>query len=184
MHLRHPAPREAWAAPPGRNDSKACHMSLEKENFLRSRLVTYLQKLNPSLRPLWGKMSVQQMIEHYTEDALRVASGRAVYTDVVTPPGTLQKYRDFLMSEKPFRPNTSNPLLREEPAPPRFSTVQASIGNLHEELIGFFEVFEKNPQLVTRNPIFGDLNFEQNVQLLYKHAIHHLRQFGADTQLG
>jgi len=45
-------------------------------------------------------------------------------------------------------------------------------------LIYFFEAFENDHNLVTRNPLFGDLNFEQNVQLLHKHALHHLRQFG------
>jgi hypothetical protein len=39
-------------------------------------------------------------------------------------------------------------------------------------LIYFFEAFENDHNLVTRNPLFGDLNFEQNVQLLHKHALH------------
>ena len=51
-------------------------MSIEKENFLRTRLVPLLQQLNPSTSPKWGKMDVQQMIEHYTQDAVSVASGR------------------------------------------------------------------------------------------------------------
>ncbi len=68
----------------------------------------------------------------------------------------------------------------EEPVHTRHATLQAAIGELQEELIAFFEAFEKDPHLLTRNPFFGDLNFEQNVQLLYKHALHHLRQFGAE----
>ena len=68
----------------------------------------------------------------------------------------------------------------EEPKPTHFKTVQAAIGALQQELIWFFEAFEKNPQLITRNPFFGDLNFDQNVQLLHKHALHHLRQFGVE----
>jgi hypothetical protein len=42
----------------------------------------------------------------------------------------------------------------------------------------FFTVFNKNNLRVTRNPFYGDLNYEQNVQLLHKHALHHLKQFG------
>ena len=83
-----------------------------------------------------------------------------------------------MMSDKPFKENTKNPLLGEEPAALRYKTVQGAIGALQQELIYFFEAFEKNPALITRNPFFGDLNFEQNVQLLHKHAIHHLSQFG------
>jgi hypothetical protein len=39
-------------------------------------------------------------------------------------------------------------------------------------------VFQENHMQQTRNPFFGDLNFEENVHLLYKHALHHLKQFG------
>lgn len=156
------------------------HMSIEKENFLRTKLVPCLQKINPSVPPKWGKMNLQQMIEHYAGDAVRNASGRLKIDTIITPPERLEAMREFMMSDKPFKENTKNPLMGEEPAPQHFKTIQAAIGALQQELIFFFEAFEKEPQGVTRNPFFGDLNFEQNVQLLYKHAMHHLRQFGAE----
>lgn len=155
-------------------------MSLEKENFLRTKLVTYLQRLDPATPPNWGKMNVQQMIEHYAGDAVRNASGRLKIDTILTPPENLERMREFMMSEKPFKENTINPLMGEEPAPLRNKTVQAAIGSLQQELIYFFEAYEKNPDMIIRNPFFGDLNFEQNVQLLYKHAMHHLRQFGVE----
>jgi len=155
-------------------------MSFEKENFLRTRVVRYMQQLDPAATPRWGKMNVQQMIEHFAGDAVRNASGRLKIEKIITPPDRLIQMREFMMSDKPFKENTKNPLLPEEPAPLRFNTVQAAIGALQQELIFFFEAFAKDPQLITRNPFFGDLNFEENVQLLYKHAIHHLRQFGTE----
>ena len=153
-------------------------MSIEKENFLRTRLVSYLQQLDPSSPSQWGKMNVQQMIEHLACDALPNANGRLKFDNIMTAPDHLKKKREFLMSEKPFKENTNNPLMGEEPSPLRYKTVQAAIGKLQQELITFFEVFEKKPEMVIRNPFFGDLNFEQNVQLLHKHALHHLKQFG------
>lgn len=155
-------------------------MSIEKENFLRTKLITCFQQLPPDRKPKWGKMSVQHMIEHYGGDAVRTASGRLKIDKIITPPQNLERMREFMMSDKPFKENTKNPLLGEEPSALRYKTLQGAIGALHQELILFFEAFQKQPQLVTRNPFFGDLNFEQNVQLLYKHAIHHLRQFGAE----
>jgi hypothetical protein len=155
-------------------------MSFEKENFLRTKLIRYLQQLDPATPPRWGRMNVQQMIEHLGGDAVRNASGRLKIEKMVTAPENLQRMREFLMSDKPFRENTRNPLLGEEPAPLRFKTPQAAIGALQQELIYFFEVFEMNHELLTRNPFFGDLNFDQNVQLLHKHALHHLRQFGVE----
>ena len=155
-------------------------MSLEKENFLRTKLVTCLQQLNPATPPRWGKMGVQQMIEHYGGDAVRNANGRLKIDKIITPPENLSRMREFMMSDKPFKENTQNPLMGEEPLPLRYKTVQAAIGALQQELIYFFEAFEKDPGFITRNPFFGDLNFEQSVQLLYKHALHHLRQFGVE----
>ncbi len=155
-------------------------MSFEKENFLRTRLVRYLQQLDPSTPPRWGSMNVQRMIEHYGGDAVRIANGRLKMEQIITPPQELDKWREFLMSERPFKKNLKNPLLGEQPAPYRYQTVQAAINEVQQELIYFFEVFEQQPQLTTRNPFFGDLNFEQNVQLLHKHALHHLRQFGVE----
>jgi hypothetical protein len=155
-------------------------MTFAKENFLRTKLVPLLQKLNPATPPRWGKMNVQQMVEHYTTDGVQIANGRMKFDQIITPPENLVRFREFLVSDKPFRENTRNPLLPEFPAELRFRTIQAAIATLHEELIYFFEIYEKDPRLVTRNPIFGDLDFEQNVQLLYKHALHHLKQFGME----
>ena len=153
---------------------------MEKEFFLRTKLIGYLQRLDPATAPKWGKMNVQQMIEHYGGDGIRSASGRLKIEKIISPPENLQRMLEFLMSDKPFRENIKNPLLGEEPRPVRYKTVQAAIGALQQELIYFFEAFEKDTKLITRNPFFGDLNFEQNVQLLYKHALHHLRQFGIE----
>ena len=123
-------------------------MNFEKENFLRTKLVSYLQRLDPATPPRWGKMNVQQMIEHYAGDAVRNASGRLKIDTMITPPENLAKMREFMMSEKPFKENTKNPLLKEDPEPLRYKTIQAAIGALQEELIYFFEAFEKNPGLL------------------------------------
>ncbi|HVT84018.1 MAG TPA: hypothetical protein VHD35_02390 [Chitinophagaceae bacterium] len=154
-------------------------MNFEKENFLRTRFISLLQQLDPATAPRWGKMNLQQMIEHFA-DMVCWANGKVTHEKIHTPPERLPAYREFLMSDKPFKENTKNPFMNEEPAPVRHKTVQAAIGELHEELIHFFEVFEKDPQLIIRNPFFGDLNFEQSIQLLHKHALHHLRQFGVE----
>ncbi|MBP8245027.1 MAG: hypothetical protein KAX45_10835 [Chitinophagaceae bacterium] len=155
-------------------------MSIEKENFLRTRLVPMLQQLPADTPSRWGKMNVQQMIEHLAGDAFRTASGRLVFEKILTAPEQLARMRAFMMSEKPFKENTANPLLGVDPIPLRYKTVQGAIGALQQELIHFFESFEKNPLLITRNPFYGDLNFDENVQLLYKHALHHLKQFGVE----
>jgi hypothetical protein len=119
------------------------------------------------------------MIEHFT-DVVMSANGK-IKLPVVTPAEKLPRFYEFLHSEKQFKENTKSPVLSEEPAPLRKNTKQAAIGKLQEELIYFFENFKNNPGLKTINPVFGELNFEENIQLLHKHALHHLRQFGVEV---
>jgi hypothetical protein len=155
----------------------------EKAQFLRSHFIPLLEGLPTETKALWGKMTVQQMIEHFA-DYMQIASGKAAHKDIITPPEQLDKMRDFLQSEKPFRENTRNPLMPEVPAPVRNPSKAEAIKELKEEIQFFFAVFEKNSLQVTRNPFFGDLNYEQNIQLLSKHALHHLKQFGVHINSG
>ena len=82
------------------------------------------------------------------------------------------------MSDKPFRDNTPNSRMPDEPPPPRHPDLQEAFGELQTELDGFFDVFAQDKSRRITNPAFGDLNYEEQVQLLWKHARHHLRQFG------
>jgi len=154
-------------------------MNLEKENFLRTKFISLLQRLDAGTAARWGKMNVRQMIEHFT-DVTMVASGK-LKMPVVTPADKLPKYREFMFSEKPFKENTKSPVLPPEPLPLKKNTKEAAIGKLQEELIYFFEVFEKEPGKKTAHPAFGELNFEENIQIMHKHALHHLKQFGVEV---
>lgn len=150
-----------------------------KAQFLKESFVPLLQTIPATTEPRWGKMNLQQMIEHLS-DAVRIASGRQPTPRLLTPEEHLPKMRAFLFSEKPFRENTRNPMMPETPAPVRFKSIEAATNELQAQLDHFFAVFEANPSLSTLNPLFGVLDFEGNVQLLYKHAVHHLRQFGME----
>ncbi|HET7899439.1 MAG TPA: hypothetical protein VFL47_17250 [Flavisolibacter sp.] len=153
----------------------------EKAQFLQQQFIPRLEQLPTETKAAWGKMTAQQMIEHFA-DSVRIASGKTVHADVLTPAEQLERARLFLESERPFRENTLNPLMPEVPAPVRNPSKGDAVKELKEEIDFFFAVFKKNNLQVTRNPIFGDLNFEQNVQLLYKHALHHLRQFSLQAE--
>ena len=152
-------------------------MTSNKADFLKKDFLSYLRSIDSAAPPAWGKMSLQQMVEHFT-DYVKIASGKTANTQIVTPAEHLQKAQDFLMSEKPFRENTPNPLLPEVPPPVRNISIEEALKELKKEMDFFFSIFKENNQQQTLNPFFGELNFEQNVQLLHKHALHHLRQFG------
>jgi hypothetical protein len=148
-----------------------------KAAFLQTQFTSLLSQISSDTLPAWGKMTLQQMIEHFS-DAVRIASGKTEQKEILTPAGNIPKMQEFLASDKPFKENTLNPLMPEVPVPVRNKSIELALAELQEEINYFFMVFEKNPHQLTRNPFFGDLNYPQNVQLLYKHAQHHLRQFG------
>ena len=147
-----------------------------KEIFLKKDLVPMLKKLKADKKGNWGIMNAQQMIEHFA-DGVKNANGKLILP-VLNEGGKLQKFRNFLMSEEPFKENTKNPLIAEEGIPLRQRDLPSAINKLKKELDYFFEAFEKNPELKTGNALFGDLDYDMNIQLLHKHAMHHLKQFG------
>jgi len=153
-------------------------MNAEKRSFLKEQLVPAIAAIPSDRPPIWGKMSLQQMTEHFAE-SVRIASGKRQFQEILTPEEHLTKMRNFLASDKPFRENTENPLVPKIPAPVKNPSMTKALQELDEEVSYFFEYFGKHPNNTTRNPFYGDLNFDQNVQLLYKHALHHLKQFGS-----
>jgi hypothetical protein len=151
-------------------------MNQEKLHFLKYEFIPLLQMLQADVPGKWGVMHGQEMVEHFI-DAVKSANGKLVLP-AVNEGEMLEKSRIFLMTEKPFKENTKNPLIATIPSPLRKPNIREAIQKLQEELDYFFTSFETNPSLTTFNPIFGDLDYAMNVQLLHKHALHHLRQFG------
>ncbi|MBV9989620.1 MAG: hypothetical protein JO301_18200 [Chitinophagaceae bacterium] len=152
-------------------------MLQEKEQFLKHEYIPLLRQLQAHQPGRWGKMDAQQMVEHM-RDAFKVANGKIVLPLINTDPAVLEKARAFMLSEAPFRENTKMPLMPEEPRRHKYAGMEEAIEKLRPELEDVFTVYAADPQKVLVNPVFGDLNYEQQVHLLHKHAKHHLAQFG------
>ncbi len=150
-------------------------MDTSKEMFLRKDFIALLKNLKGNEKGKWGIMNAHQMVEHFA-DAVENANGKLALP-ILNEGERLEKYRAFLMSEEPFKENTKNSLIPEGGMPLRKSNIQSAINKLEKELSYFFEVFEKHPELKTSNAFFGELDYEMNIQLLHKHAMHHLSQF-------
>jgi hypothetical protein len=148
-----------------------------KAAFLQNEYLPAIRSIAVGTTPLFGKMNVQQMIEHMA-DSIRLAYGRPELTTILTPEEHLEKMRAFLASDKPFRENTPNAMLPDVPAAPRAAHVDASIEELQDAIEELFGVFAAQPDLEVLNPFFGVLDYEMTMHLLHKHALHHLRQFG------
>ena len=147
----------------------------EKLNWLILIFPELLEKLQPTDSGNWGKMNALQMVEHLSA-SVRQASGKEVKV-LLTPADHLQRMRTFMLSEKPFKENTRNIEMPEDPAPAINSSMQDAIVELKLELADFLAFNQSNPQQKLMNPFFGVLDFEEWVHLLHKHAMHHARQF-------
>lgn len=153
---------------------------MNKELFLKQELVNAIRQIPADTLPAWGKMNLQQMTEHLSREGFSWSSGK-IPQQLVTPAEHVPKMQAFIMSEKMFRENTPNGLMADEPPPLQHADMNAALTELQQEIDYFFDVFEHEPDKKVLSPFFGALDREMQVQLLYKHALHHLRQFG--TQL-
>ncbi|MBK8954882.1 MAG: hypothetical protein IPM34_04905 [Saprospiraceae bacterium] len=150
---------------------------VQKENFFKNEYIPILQNLDSQAMGNWGKMNVHQMIEHMS-DAFRNGNGKDVYSGILSQEERLPKMQAFLLSDQPFKENTKNILMGEDPLPGRHPLVSDSLAELKSEIDHFFTYWDQHRGEILRNPFFGDLDYEHWVALLYKHAKHHLLQFG------
>ncbi len=146
-----------------------------KELFFTQEYIPLLKKLNGNEKGNWGVLSPQGMIEHIT-DSIAIAWKRIEHP-MQTPENILEKVRSFALSDKEFKPGTKNSLMTEEAAPLRNLSIEAAIIELDSEIKSFIEFYKNNPNTIVTNPFFGDLNYQEWLHLLHKHATHHLKQF-------
>lgn len=137
-------------------------------------LVRRIESLKPDTQPLWGKMSVAQMLAHC----------QVIYKQVrgeLPPVPWLMRLlvqlfiKRSLVSDAPFKrglPTATSFVIKDscDFARERDGLV-ASIRAVHGEGRAAFEN--------RSSPNLGPMTVEQWSNLLYKHLDHHLRQFGA-----
>ena len=150
-------------------------MSPEKLDFLQNKFISQIRDLPPDAMGKWGKMNAQQMVEHVC-DFFKVSTEK-IHFDLATPVEHLPQYKAFLMSEKEFRENTKAPVLPDHPFALRHPDMRSALEELYAEIRFFVEYFESKPGRTSLHPAFGELNFEEWVQLHHKHVMHHSKQF-------
>jgi oxepin-CoA hydrolase/3-oxo-5,6-dehydrosuberyl-CoA semialdehyde dehydrogenase len=159
-------------------DKFVTDMHSQKLEFISKIFPDGLAQLQPHQTGAWGNMNAWQMVEHITE-VFKVSAGLVVYP-LETPVEYLPKYKEFLWSEKPFKENTKAPLsvVGEAPPPVKEPSFPHAIAALKEAIAAFETHFKNNPTTTTLHPSFGELNFEEWVQIHDKHLTHHAKQFG------
>ncbi len=153
-------------------------MQAEKLQFISTRFVPLLQTIPGDTMGKWGKMNAQQMVEHVS--GFFKVSTEKIKFPVVTPVEHLPKYKEFLLSDKEFRENTKAPtgVVPDEAVATRNPSMAAALMELQLEIHDFVKYFLYHPGAKTAHPVFGELDFDEWVQLHHKHVTHHAKQFG------
>ncbi len=146
-----------------------------KEEFLKKEFISLLNEMADNEVGAWGVLTPQGMVEHMT-DAVQNAYGR-IKLQLQTKPELLERMRNFVLSDIPFKENTKNALMSETPAPLRNTSLTEAIWELEKEVGYFMDFYKEHPDHKEMNPFFGELNYEEQLHLLHKHATHHLKQF-------
>ena len=147
----------------------------QKLDFVLREFPALLRMLDRDAKGKWGQMNGQQMVEHFIW-SVQNSNGK-LQLPLVNEGEILEKVRAFLFSDKQFRENTRNPYLGD-PQPVQYPSMNAAIDTLQSELQYMVDTFTQHPGKTIQHPIFGELDFEGHLQILYKHVQHHLRQFG------
>ena len=144
--------------------------------FLREGLPAALAALSPDAQPAWGAMAAQQMVEHLAW-TFEVSTGR-VRVVCPFPLEKQQRYKAFLFDNTATPRGVPNPEHAAGlPALRRPSLVEARL-MLEQEVERFLEQLARDPGARSTHPIFGDITTEEWSRTHYKHAHHHLLQFG------
>jgi hypothetical protein len=149
----------------------------QKLTFIQYTFIQKLRELDPNTKALFGKMNLHQMIEHVSY-AMQVAYGK-IPVDAINKDEVAEKAYRWMMEDKPFKENTPNALLPDEPIATTTATIGDAIDNLEDDIQAFVDYYKAEPGRKVLNAFFGELDYYEQVQLLYKHTRHHLAQFGA-----
>ncbi len=138
---------------------------------VKQEIITRIHQLTPGSKPLWGKMSVSQMLAH-----LQPPIGIAYGTH--KPKGSFllrligPMFKSKLWDDKPYKQSL--------PTDPTFVMIRdkKEFDKEKAALLEMISPFSESTVVSERHPIFGKLTKENWSKATWKHIDHHLRQFG------
>ncbi|NER14916.1 phenylacetic acid degradation bifunctional protein PaaZ [Leptobacterium flavescens] len=153
------------------------------EEINRSNIETYLGKLTEDSKGAWGILTPQHMIEHL-ENSLRIASGEIAGIEIATPAEYLEKVQEMVYNHNPMPKEYAHPLLKKgELEELRHANLEEAKAKFLEAYDQFEAYFKENPEAITIDPVFGEMEkFEWDL-LNKKHFNHHFSQFGLLSEL-
>ncbi|MDI9879594.1 DUF1569 domain-containing protein [Flectobacillus longus] len=137
-------------------------------------VIQRINTLHKDSQPLWGKMSVSQMLAHCC------VTYELVYEDKHPKPNFLLKFflksfvKNFVVNEVPYKQSLKT-------APAFIITEQKDFETEKNRLINFISQTQQQGEDFfdqKESHSFGKLNKTEWNNMFYKHLDHHLKQFG------
>jgi hypothetical protein len=135
-------------------------------------IIARIQALTPASKPLWGKMSVDQMLKHINDAILVSFNEKPLKVSFVFKIlGRILK--NSVLKQPEFAKNSPTAKEFKYAENFEFETVK-------NELITNFTRFQQGEQAIQckNHPFWGKMKAEDWNNLQWKHVDHHLRQFG------
>ena len=134
-------------------------------------LVNRINQINSESKPLWGKMSADQMCEHCLLTS-NVAFGKQELKI-----NFLMKLVGKMMKNKVF----NSEFKKNSPTAPEFIVKNSvDLDKSKAELIKNIQLLQNGQKNITvmNHPFRGKMTYEDWDKLMYNHMDHHLKQFG------
>jgi len=141
------------------------------ETTAYQEIMDRLNTLDAHSTPLWGKMTVGQMVWH-CQIPLKVAIANKE-AEAKWHPLMRWLFKKSLYNDRPWRKNLPTSPFAKAVEPKDFEEELPVLQGLVRD---FYEL--KTRQQWNQHPLFGSFSPQQWGQLQYKHLDHHLRQFG------
>jgi len=141
------------------------------------KITECLSNLKADVKPKWGIMTPQHMIEHL-EYTYKIASGEIQDFEISTPEKILEKVKNSLWNYKKFPQNSQFPLLEKDTLDTlKHDNLATAIEKFIAQRNNYLEFFKENPEAKLNNIVFGELNKYEWYLLERKHLNHHFEQF-------
>jgi Protein of unknown function (DUF1569) len=134
-------------------------------------MIERINKLTPETKALWGKMTVDQMLNH-TAAAIEVAFGERELKI-----NFLMRFLGRMMKNKVFNAEFK----KNSPTAPEFIFKEKyDFETSKNRLIDAFTQFAKGYEAIKimNHPFWGKMTYDDWNKLMWNHVDHHLRQFG------
>jgi oxepin-CoA hydrolase/3-oxo-5,6-dehydrosuberyl-CoA semialdehyde dehydrogenase len=151
------------------------------DSDLRTKMITdilpqAIASLKEKTEAIWGEMSAQHMVEHLVF-AFRMSTDK-LEVKCHTPEEKRDRGQAFLNLNTAMPKRFTNPVTGEKLPDLQYENLDRAKEALAKEVQYYLSYYDKNPEAIHTNPVFGELNAEQWQKFHFKHCFHHLSQFG------